>query len=428
LGETVRLAFWLTLIVITPAPAADWPGWRGPTGMGQSPDKDLPVTWGGKANANVRWKVPLYRGTDKVRFDQNQSSPIVQGGRVFVTLSYWPAGVSPESRPPEHHVVCFDASDGKRLWDTTVEPGPWLLKDLRGGYTAPTPAADGECVYVLFGSSVAAALDHDGKPVWRKELTPFAFDVAMGVSPVLSKGTVLISWDQTNKTSRLIALDTKTGDMKWERKRPAADWAHSTPTLAEVNGKTQLLVASATALEGVDPATGATIWSCQSGDAKPVRIGDTVSPVLAGGIVYVDSGRGGPGIAVDPSGTGDVTKSHRKWKVARVPDGSIGSPVAVGEYLYRLQSPDVLHCYRLSDGKETFAERLAGVSAVPSPVATADGRVYFASGGKSAVIRAGPKLDVLGTSDLGDAAQASPAVAGGRFYIKGGRNLYCIGR
>jgi outer membrane protein assembly factor BamB len=426
-GGIVRVTFWLTLAVITPTVAADWPGWRGPTGMGQSPDRDLPVAWGGKDNANVRWKVPLYSGTEKVRFDQNQSSPIVQDGRVFLALSYWPAGVSPESRPPEHHVICVDATDGKRLWDTTVEPGPWLLKDLRGGYTAPTPAADGERVYVLFGSSVAAALDYSGKVVWRKEIAPFAFDVAMGVSPVLYKGTVLVAWDQTNKTSRLIEMDAKTGDIKWEKKRPAADWAHSTPTLAEVNGKMQLLVASATALEGLNPDTGETIWSCSSGDAKATRIGDTVSPVLAGGIVYVDSGRGGPGIAVDPTGTGDVTTTHLKWKVAKVPDGSIGSPVAVGEHLFRLQSPDVLHCYRLADGKEVFAERLAGVSAVPSPIATADRRVYFASGGKSVVIQAGPKLDVLGTNDLGDPSQASPAVAGGRLYIKGGRNLYCIG-
>jgi outer membrane protein assembly factor BamB len=152
-----------------------------------------------------------------------------------------------------------------------------------------------------------------------------------------------------------------------------------------------------------------------------------VSPVLAGGLVYVDNGRGGPAVAVDPTGRGDVTKTHVRWKLARVPDGSIGSPVAVGEYLYRLQHPDVVHAYRLADGTEVFAERLSGASAIPSPVATADGRIYFASGGKSYVLRAGPKADVLGVSDLGDPSPASPAVADGRLFLKGGRNLYCIG-
>ena len=214
--------------------------------------------------------------------------------------------------------------------------GPWLLKDLRGGYTVATPAADGERVYVLFGSSVAAALDADGKIVWRKEIAPFAFDVAAGTSPVLYRDTVLLQWDQTNKTSRLIALDRKTGDVKWEKKRPDADWTHSTPVLAEVKGKKQLLVASAVAVQGLDPDNGDTIWSCGLGDKS--RVGDTVSPVLAGGVVYCDSGRGGPGVAVDPTGEGDVTKTHLKWKVPRVPEG-FGSPVAFGDYLYRLTQP-----------------------------------------------------------------------------------------
>ena len=416
----------IAVVSCSSAAAEDWPGWRGPTGMGQSAEKGLPVVWGGKDGQNTLWKAPLLAGSENVRLDQNQSSPVVRGDRVFVTLSYWLTKTTPEKEHPEHHVVCFRTTDGQRLWDTKVPPGPWRLTDLRGGYTAPTPATDGERVYVLFGSSVAAALDVDGKFVWRKEITPFAFDVAMGVSPVLYKDTVIIAWDQTDKTSRMIALDKKSGEVRWEKKRPTADWAHSTPTLAEVKGKKQLLVASATALQSVDPETGETLWSSASGD-KLTRIGDTVSPVLAGGIVYTDSGRGGPGIAVDPTGTGDVTKTHRKWTVNKVSDGSIGSPVAVGEYLFRLTSPDILRCWRLDDGKEVFAERLPGVSAVPSPVATADSRIYFASAGKSYVIAAGPKLEVLGVSDLNDASHASPAVADGRLFLRGHRFLYCIG-
>jgi outer membrane protein assembly factor BamB len=420
----ILCALVLTCLVAA-ARADDWPGWRGPTGMGQAPDKGLPLTWGGKDGDNVLWKMPLFEGKDKVRFDQNQSSPIVRGEHVFVTLSYWPEGVTPEKEPPEHHVVCFRRSDGKRLWDTRVPAGPWLFKDLRGGYTVPTPAADGERVYVFFGSSVAAALDTKGKIVWRKEITPFAFDVAAGTSPVLHGDTVLLQWDQTNKTSRLIALDKRSGEVKWEKKRPDADWAHSTPVLAEVKGKTQLLVASAVAVQGLDPDSGETIWSCGPGDKT--RIGDTLSPVLAGGVVYCDSGRGGPGIAVDPTGQGDVTKTHLKWKMPQVPEG-FGSPVASGEYLYRLHNPGTVSCWKLSDGAKVYAERLNGVSVPPSPFATPDGRIYFASAGKSYVVKAGPKFEVLGISDLGDPSHASPAVADGRIFLRGARNLYCIGK
>src|SRR5262249_18277536 len=155
-----------------------------------------PVTWGGKNSENVVWKVPLLAKDDKVRLDMNQSSPIVLAGMVFVTISYWPPDSSAKDYP-EHHVIAFDADTGKRVWDTKVAPGPWLLSDLRGGYTAPTPAADVERVYAFFGSSVIAALDRKGDIVWRKEIAPFAFDVAIGASPVLYKDTVLVICEMT---------------------------------------------------------------------------------------------------------------------------------------------------------------------------------------------------------------------------------------
>src|SRR4051812_48922377 len=93
------------LLTAVAARADDWPGWRGPTGMGQAADRDLPLTWGGKDGDNVLWKVPLFDGKGKVRFDQNQSSPIVKGDHVFVTLSWWPEGAAAEKERPEHHVV-----------------------------------------------------------------------------------------------------------------------------------------------------------------------------------------------------------------------------------------------------------------------------------------------------------------------------------
>jgi outer membrane protein assembly factor BamB len=406
--------------------AEDWPGWRGPTGMGQTAEKELPLTWGGTTHENVLWQVPIVEGKSTFRFDHNQSSPIVKGKRVFVTFSCW-ADATKTKEPPEHHVVCFDSDKGKRLWDTAIKSGPWVLSDLRGGYTAPTPVADDERVYALFGSSVIAALDTEGKEVWRREITPFSFDVAIGTSPILYKDTILLAWDQTNRTSRIMALDCKSGELRWEQKRPAAEWAHSTPVLARVQDRIQLLVASAQAVQGVDPENGTTLWTCQAESSSPPRIGDTVTPVLAAGIVYCDSGRGGPGIAVDPTGTGDVSRTHLKWKLAQVPEG-FSSPVCVGDHLYRLHNPGVLKCWKLATGEQVFSERLEGVTTASSPIATPEGRIYCVSGGKSFVIQAGAKLQILAVNDLGESGQSSAAVSGGRIFIKGNRSLFCIGK
>ncbi len=266
------------LALAATAPAEGWPQFRGPNGLCITHERGLPLTWGGKSNENVLWKVPL-KG-------HGRSSPVVCGGRVFVTSVLWPPGV-PETQLPEHHVTCYRADDGKQLWDSLVPPGPLRLTDLRGGYAAPTPAADGERVYALLGSAVLAALDTDGNPVWRKELPrPYHFDVAIASSPVLWKDTLILLCDETNGASRLLAFDRKTGDVRWDVKRPEVGFDHSTPALVEVGGRPQLLVGAANALQGIDPDTGKPIWWCAAS-------GDVVTPAFGNNLVYCDSGRGG---------------------------------------------------------------------------------------------------------------------------------------
>ncbi len=398
-----------------------WPGWRGSTGLGVSDETDLPLTWGGKTNANILWKVPL-PGTDtKAELDHNQSSPIVWKDRVFVLMVYWPAGVA-RSEFPEHHIACYATADGKLLWDTKVPPGPWRLTDLRGGYSAPTPCTDGERVYALFGSSELVALTYDGKLAWRKEITPFAWDVAVGTSPVLFRDTVLVLADGTKPAiSRLIAFDKKTGDIKWESKRPEANFNHTTPILIEVDGKPQLVIASSGALQGVDPNDGAVLWYAKNN-------GDVPTPAFGGGLVYSESGRGGPAIAVDPTGSGNVTETKVKWTTPKIPEG-YSSPIIAGDFVYRLHTPGVLKCFALQSGERLFSERFTGgINSAVSPILTANKRLYFAAGGKSYVVAVGPKFEILAANDLSDDSAASAAIAGGHIYIKGGKYLYCIGK
>ena len=111
-----------------------------------------------------------------------------------------------------------------------------------------------------------------------------------------------------------------------------------------------------------------------------------------------------------------------------MPEG-ISSPIIVGQYVYRLHTPNVLKCWEVATGKQVYAERLEGLSSTwASPIADANGRLYFANAGKSYVIQSGPEFRVLAVNDLGDGSHPSPAVADGKLFLVGAKNVYCIGK
>ena len=145
--------------------------------------------------------------------------------------------------------------------------------------------------------------------------------------------------------------------------------------------------------------------------------------------------------AVDEGSTGDLSKNV-KWTV---PDSERGggycSPVIVDGSMYRFgaarsgkrkeRTPLIgkLLCVDVSTGKQICALDMPGYSNWSSPVATADGYIYFATGSKSYVIKAGPKPEIVGVNDLGDYNPAPiPAVADGKLIIRGSNYLWCVGK
>ena len=422
ISTTACIAFLLFEVLV--CRGENWPRFRGPTGQGYADESNLPITWGGPDKENVLWEAPL-KG-------QGHASPILWGELVFVCGVHWPENVEDRKKViPDQHVTCYRSSDGKMLWDTVVPPGPWLRTDFRsgpgGGYAAATPVTDGKLLYCAFGSSVLAALDMQGKIVWRKEIVPYTFDVTIGSSPVLYGDTVILFCAMSKKSdSRVVAFDKRSGNVKWETKLAETDFGHSTPVFISVNKKPQMLLVasgmkeSGNALQSLDPSSGEILWWCRGE-------GDAASPVYGCGLVYFDSGRGGPGIALDPTGSGDVSESHIRWKITQAGQ-ALSSPIIVGNYLYRLHTPGIVKCWEVKTGKQVYSDRVKGISSMwASPVADAHGNLFFANAGKSYVIKTGPEYHVLAINDLGDGNHPSPAVSNGKMYLVGMKNLYCIG-
>lgn len=77
--------------------------------------------------------------------------------------------------------------------------------------------------------------------------------------------------------------------------------------------------------------------------------------------------------------------------------------------------------------RQVYARRLDGIwTTWASPIVDGNGRIYYANAGKSFVIRSSPQFELLAVNDLGDGNHPSPAVAGGRIFLVGMKNVYCI--
>ena len=409
-------AVWVGFLLAGPGVgnAGDWPQWRGPTGVGYTDETDLPLSWDDKTGENVLWKVSL-EGTT------GHSSPIVWGDRVFITTAVKQTREEEERKEvPDHHLACYRTGDGGLLWKTLIPPG----KEPAGYaiYAVPTPVTDGKVVYAWFGSAVIAAVDFNGKMLWRHQRPgPFNLNPGIASSPILYQDTVILISDQGRGNGFLQGLDKRAGQIKWEQKRSTVTYCNATPLTLEVNDKPQLIVAGSNVLQGLDPAGGEPIWWCKSW-------GFGASPACGRGLIYADKGGNEGAVAVDPTGQGDVTETRVKWQIDKLP-GDYSSPVISGNHIYRVQAEGVIACLELSTGKTVYTGRLDKVSKLASPIATGDGRIYLVSTGQSYVIKAGPRLEILGRGNLGGWGNgSSAAVSAGRIFVRDFEFLYCLGK
>lgn len=409
-----RAAAWtlFALLIAAAAAAENWPGWRGPNGNGHSGERGLPVTW--SATENVRWKTPLP--------GPGMSSPVVWGDRVFLTQS-----LDREGR--RRALLCFDRKTGKQLWEGVTEyAGTESTYPGEPHYASASPVTDGERVVCSFGSAGAVCYDMRGKELWRRDLGKAEHIWGNASSPVLHGNLAILLFGPGERTF-LVALDKRTGKDVWRVDEPggqaggdAATWigTWSTPTLARLGGRNELLVCWPLRLQSYDPKTGAPLWSCRG-------LGRLVytSPLVTPEIIVAMSGFGGPYMAVRTGGSGDVTETHRLWHFERSTQ-RVGSGVIVGEHVYILNENGIAQCIELKSGKTLWNER-AGGRTWGSMVA-AEGRLYATDQrGETLVLAAKPHFEVLSRNPLGEKSQSTPAISGGDIFIRTYGHLWCIG-
>jgi outer membrane protein assembly factor BamB len=140
----------------------------------------------------------------------------------------------------------------------------------------------------------------------------------------------------------------------------------------------------------------------------------------------------GPGgniiMAIRPGGSGNITQSHVAWRYERGAPYT-PSPVVVGDYLYAVRSGGLLTCLNAKTGVEVWQQRLPARGDYYASLLAGDGKIYALSeDGETTVVAAKPTYQLLSVNDMGERSMASPAVSGGRIYIRTDRALYAIGK
>jgi outer membrane protein assembly factor BamB len=394
----------------------DWPRFRGHEGLGVSAAKGIPVTWSQKEN--LLWKKELP--------GPGTSSPIIVRGRIFLTCyTGFRPGKTGDMSKLKRHLLCLDP-DGTIRWNKEV---PSVLPDQdvireEHGYASSTPVSDGERLYVFFGKSGVFAFSLDGEQLWHADVGSKLNGWGTAASPILLGDLVIVN--ASVESESLVALDKKSGKERWRARGIRESW--NTPIVVKTaDGKTEIAVAVANQVLGIDPADGGQLWSCATEHFWYM----VPSMVAHDGVVYALGGRdGGGALAVKAGGRGDVTKTHRLWLVKK--PSNVPSPILhEGHLYYATDARPFFYCLDAKTGKIVYEERHDRAGQIySSPILVGNKLLYTNRQGATFIVPTGPTFQVEQTNDLRDGStfNASPAVAGDRLFLRSDRFLYCIGK
>ncbi len=311
------------------------------------------------------------------------------------------------------------------------------------GFTTPTPASDGEAVYVWCGNGVAASYGIDGRRRWISRVS--ADKLYYASSPALIGGRFVVYMKE------LIALDARTGAVVW--RQPEVDKNSAAVLPARIAG-TDVIVSQQG--EVVRASDGAMLFrqkgkvSGDSGWCAPVVIGDAVHLPFYGitTLYRYDFSKAG-GDAWEPR----TTEVH-DIAVSRKPDGSwvdrwmAASPLVHDGLAYGADIYSTFYAVDLEEKKTLYRQDLdfRGLfhyNAVPvaaSPALIGDRILVMDNQGTTLVLEPGREFKQVRKNRIATQLErpwpipaqetigyAPPVPDGNRLYIRGERYLYCIG-
>lgn len=375
-----------------------WSQWRGPNRDGSVAG----VSWPDRLNAESldrQWRVPL---------GPSYSGPIVNGNFVYTTET-----VNKESEV----ALAFNRQTGEEVWRAEWKGSlavPFFAAS-NGSWIRSTPACDGEQVYIAGMRDVLVCLDAmNGTEQWRVDF-PQQFLTPLPAFGFVSSPLVDGDFIYVQAGASVAKIAKKTGEVLWRALQDEGGMngsAFSSPVMAKLAGKNQLVVQTRQFLAGLDKNSGEELWRQIVPSFQGMNI---LTPVIVGDTIFVSSYQ-------NKSWLFRITQDHEKFSTEELwsnnTKGYMSTPVVIEGHAYLHLQNERFACINLATGERTWTSKPFGKYCSM----ISNGKVILAleSGGRLLLIQANPKeFELIDEYPVGDSETwAHLAINGDQLFIR----------
>ncbi len=431
--KTILLSTIITIFVISfPVSATDWSQWRGPFFNGSTDEKNIPDSW--SWHKGVTWASPLP--------GPSGATPIICNSKVFVS--------STVKSSHDFVALCFDARDGKKLWEKHV--GSDSRRFTRNNMASPSAVTDGKYVFFLYGSGDLVGFDFEGNKLWSRNIEQeygnLALKFGYSSSPFLYQNKLFILVVRRDRPYRrpeanepldsyLMALDPQTGKTLWKQQRPTNAFdegmeTYSTSIPFVSDGSAEILNTGADFITAHDPDTGKELWRFEYYTYK-VRDSRIIPSLVTGdGLIFGTRHKHGGVFALQPPNPNNPS-GRIVWEFdGPSPDAS--TPLYYQKRLYVLNGiryGKVVTCLEPKTGRQIWQGKIGGRGPWRASLTGADGKLYCINETGEVVVldASGDEFKVIFQTKIDEGPiQSSISIADWHLFIRTAQNLYCIGK
>jgi outer membrane protein assembly factor BamB len=385
-----------------------WTRWGGPYRNFHAPGTGIAAEWPTDGPRKL-WSRELGDG---------YSTVLVEDGRLYTMYR----------DGEEETVVCLSADNGRTVWERKYDHDPHENHVTQFGIgPRATPLISGDRIYTIgVAGRMHSLAKADGSVVWSHDLWGEEFGGNLlphgyASSPLEYGDTVIALVGGEGKS--VVAFDKEDGSVVWQ----AQDFKNSyaSPQILEIAGREQLVTFMAKELIGLDPASGALLWSYPIENQFEQNINPPT--VVDGRYLFLSSLQAGSrGLGLTRAEDGGIAVEEL-WTTRKVQFYHVTS-AGDGDYVYGTsggRSPAFMSAINVKTGEIPWRKRgFAKANAV-----YADGRVIVLDeDGKLYLTTATPE-DLIVHSEvelLDRVAWTAPTIVGDRMYLRDKVNIMAL--